>query len=96
MLSCFFQESDHLLALYAREPLEKFLDRIARFQMIEKTLYWNAGPTKDRFTAKNFRILRYHAAHGGQNTASPWSPQNRFAHALYVSRFHTSNFPDAS
>jgi len=35
MLSRFFQESDHLLALYAWESLEKLLDRIASLQMIK-------------------------------------------------------------
>jgi hypothetical protein len=79
MLSRFFQESDDLLALYARETLEKLLNRIASLQMIEKTLDRNADPSKDRLAAENFRILRYDAAHSGQNTASPHSPQNRFA-----------------
>jgi len=37
-LSRFFQESDHLLARYAGESLEELLDRVARFQMIEQTL----------------------------------------------------------
>jgi len=69
MLSRFFQESDHLLALYARESFEELLDRIASFQMIEKTLYRNAGPSKDRFTPENVGILRYHAAHDYKNTA---------------------------
>jgi hypothetical protein len=69
MLSRFFQESDHLLALYAGESLEELLDRIASLQMIEQTLYWNAGPSEDRLAAKNFRILRYNAAHADQNTA---------------------------
>jgi hypothetical protein len=69
MLSRFFQESDHLLALYAGESLEELLDRIASLQMIEQTLYWNADPSEDRLTAKNFRILRYDAAHVDQNTA---------------------------
>ena len=59
MLSSFFQESEHLLAFYAGESLEELLDRIASLQMIEQTLYWNAGPSEDRLTAKNFRILRY-------------------------------------
>jgi hypothetical protein len=39
MLSRFFQEGDHLLALYAWEPLEESLDRIARFQMIKQTFH---------------------------------------------------------
>ena len=69
MLSRFFQESDHLLALYAWEPLEKLLDRIARFQMIEQTLHWDASTGENRLAAKNFRILRYNAAHARQNTA---------------------------
>ena len=69
MLSRFFQESDHLLALYAWESLEKLLDRIARFQMIEKTLHRDASSGKNRLSPKNFRVLRYDAAHDGQNTA---------------------------
>ena len=69
MLSRFFQESDHLLALYAGESLEKLLDRIARFQMIEKTLHRDASSGKNRLSAKNFRVLRYDAAHENQNTA---------------------------
>ena len=51
MLSRFFHESDHLLALYAGESLEKLLDRIARFQMIEKTLHWDASSGKNRLSA---------------------------------------------
>jgi len=64
-----FKESDDLLALYAGESLEKLLDRIARFQMIEKTLHWDASSGKNRLSAKNFRVLRYDAAHDDQNTA---------------------------
>ena len=86
MLSRFFQESDHLLALYAGESLEELLDRIASLQMIEQTLYWNAGPSEDRLTAKSFRILRYDAAHADQNTASAYSPQNRYSSALVCSQ----------
>jgi hypothetical protein len=82
MLSRFFQESDHLLALYAGESLEELLDRIARFQMIEKTLYRDAGSSKDRLTAKNFRVLRYDAAHDEQDTVSSCSPQNRSSFAV--------------
>ena len=56
-------------ALYAGESLEKLLDRIARLQMIEKTLHRDASSGKNRLSAKNFRILRYDAAHENQNTA---------------------------
>ena len=69
VLSRFFQESDDLFALYARESLEKFLDRVARFQVIEKTLHRDASSGKNRLPAKNFRVLRYDAAHDDQNTA---------------------------
>ena len=69
MLSRFFQESDDLLALYTREPLEELLDRVARFQVIEKTLHRDASSGKNRFPAKNFRVLRYYATHDDQNTA---------------------------
>ena len=69
MLSRLFKESDDLRALYAGESLEKLLDRIARFQMIEKTLHRDASSGKNGLTAKNFRILRYDAVRDDQNTA---------------------------
>jgi hypothetical protein len=69
VLSRFFKESDDLRALYARESLEELLDRIARFQMIEKTLHRDTGSGKNRLSAKNFRVLRYDAAHDEQDTA---------------------------
>ena len=69
MLSRFFEESDDLIALHAGESLEKLLDRIACFQMIEKTLHRDPSSGKNRLSAKYFRILRYDAAHDGQNTA---------------------------
>ncbi len=77
MLSRFFQESDHLLALYAWESLEELLDRVATFQMVEQTLHRHTSATKDRLATENFRILRYNAAHARQNTAWLYSPQNR-------------------
>jgi hypothetical protein len=69
VLPRFFKESDDLFALYAGKSLEKLLDRIACFQMIEKTLHRDASSGKNRLSAKNFRILRYDAAHDDQNTA---------------------------
>jgi hypothetical protein len=69
VLSRFFEESDDLFALYAGKSLEKLLDRIARLQMIEKTLHRDASSGKNRLPAKNFRVLRYDAAHDDQNTA---------------------------
>jgi hypothetical protein len=64
VLSRFFQESDDLLALYARETSRNCSDRIARFQVIEKTLHRDASSGKNRIAAKNFRVLRYDAVHG--------------------------------
>ena len=69
MLSRFFQESDHLLAFHAWKSFEKLLDRIASLEMVEQTLHRHTSPSEDRLTAKNFRILRYDAAHADQNTA---------------------------
>ena len=69
MLARFFQESDHLLALYAGKPFEKFLNRIASLQMIKETLHRHASPSKNWLAAENFRILGYDAAHADQNTA---------------------------
>jgi hypothetical protein len=51
VLPRFFKESDDLRALYAGKSLEKLLDRIARFQMIEKTLHWDASSGKNRLSA---------------------------------------------
>jgi hypothetical protein len=70
VLPRFFKQSDDLCALYAGKSLEKLLDRIARFQMIEKTLHRDASPGKDRLSAKNFRVLRHDAAHDDKNTVS--------------------------
>ena len=51
VLPRFFEESDDLRALYAGKSLKKLLDRIARFQMIEKTLHWDASSGKNRLSA---------------------------------------------
>jgi hypothetical protein len=88
MLSRFFQQSDHLLALYAWEPLEELLDRIARFQMIKQTFHRHARPSKNRLTAENLRVLRYDAAHPEQNTAWPYSSQKRCSSAVSFSTFN--------
>jgi hypothetical protein len=82
MLPRFFKESDDLLALYAGKSLEKLLDRIARFQMIEKTLHWDASSSKNGLSAKNLRVLRYNAAHDYQNTVSARLSQNRSSSAI--------------
>jgi hypothetical protein len=90
VLTRFFKESDNLRSLYAGESLEKLLDRIARFQMIEKTLHRDAGSGKNRLSAKNFRVLRYDAAHDDQNTAWASSSQNRSSAALSLSTLNKS------
>jgi hypothetical protein len=69
MLSRFFQESDHLLALYARKSFEELLDRIASLQVIKQTFHWHTSAGENRLTTENFRILRYDAAHDYENTA---------------------------
>ena len=51
------------------KPLEKLLDRIARFQVMEKALHRDASSGKNRLAPKNFGVLRYDAAHNTQNTA---------------------------
>src|SRR4029077_7933697 len=87
VLSRFFQESDDLLALYAGEPVEKLLDRVARFPVIEKTLHRDASSGKNRLPAKNFRVLRHDAAHDTQNTAlASWS-QNRCSFRTSIERW---------
>jgi hypothetical protein len=54
VLPRFFEEGDNLLALYAREAFKELLDRIARCQMIKKTLHRNASPSENWLTAENF------------------------------------------
>ena len=51
------------------KPSRNCSDRIARFQVIEKTLHRDASSGKNRLAAKNFRVLRYDAAHDDQNAA---------------------------
>jgi len=82
MLSRFFQESDHLLALYTREPFKEMLNRIASLQMIEQTLHRHPSTSENRLAAKNLRVLRYDAAHDYQNTVSSRSSQNRCLSAV--------------
>ena len=95
MLSRFFQESDHLLALYAREPLEELLDRIARFQMIKQTFHRHARPSENRLTAENLRVLRYDAAHADQNTLPSFAAKSCFyiKHQTSNIKHQTSNIP---
>ena len=69
MLSRFFQESDHLLAFNTWESFEELVDRITSLQMIEQTLHRHASSSENWLPAKNFRTLRYDAAHETQNTA---------------------------
>ena len=52
-----------MFPLYTGESLEELLDGIARRQMIEKTLYRDARPRKNRFATEDLRILRNNAAH---------------------------------
>ncbi len=69
MFSRFFQQSDHLLALYDGESFEELLDRIASLQMIKQTFHRHARPSENRLTAQNLRVLRHDVAHAEQNTA---------------------------
>jgi serine phosphatase RsbU (regulator of sigma subunit) len=63
VLSCFFQQRDYLFPLHTGKSFEELLDRIARFQMIEETLYRDARPGKNRFATEDLRILGNNAAH---------------------------------
>ena len=69
VLTCLFEQCNHLFAAYAWESFEKLVYRIACLQVIEKTLYRDASSGKNRIAAKNFGVLRYDAAHNTQNTA---------------------------
>ncbi len=68
VLPRFFQQSDDLLALHARKTLQELFDRIARLQVIKKTLHRHTRPDKNRLTAEDFRILRYHLAHNSEHS----------------------------
>ena len=63
MLSCFFQQRDDLFPLHTGKSFEELLNRIARLQMIEQTLYRDTRPGKNRFATEDLRILRNNAAH---------------------------------
>ena len=63
MRSRFFKQGNDLLTLHAGKALQKLLDRVTRFQMIEQALRWHPGSCKYRLPPEDFRILRDHAAH---------------------------------
>lgn len=92
MLSRFFRESDHLFARYAGESLEELLDRVARFQMIEQTLYRHACPSKNRLTTKNLRVLRYDAAHTEQNSMALFAAKSMVFSDVLIGYWRLSVF----
>jgi hypothetical protein len=63
VLARFFQQRNDLFALYAGKAFQKLFDRIAGFQMIEKTFHRYARPDENRLAAENVWILRHDLAH---------------------------------
>ena len=57
------EKRNNLLALHARKTLQKLLDRISRFQVIEEALRRHSRARKYRLTTEDFRILCDHGAH---------------------------------
>src|SRR5437016_14464215 len=56
LLSKIVQQGDNLLAFHAGKPLQKFIDRCASFQVIEKALDRHARAHENRFTSENLGI----------------------------------------
>jgi hypothetical protein len=63
VLACFSQQRNDLFALYAGKASQKVLDRIAGFQMMEKTFHGYARPNENGLAAENGWILRHDLAH---------------------------------
>jgi len=58
-----FQQGNNLLPFDAGEAVEKNLNGIACFKMVEKTFHRHAGTFKNRFSPENFRVLHDDLAH---------------------------------
>ena len=69
------QEGDDLLARHCGEPFEKAGDALPGFQVVQQRLYRHPGPSEDRRTAENFRIMLNH----------------RRLHATIVPSYHGAN-----
>lgn len=52
----FFEDGDHLLALYAGKTFEKIVDGIARFQVIEQAAHWHARASEDAFATEDLGV----------------------------------------
>ena len=52
----FFEDGDHLLALYTGKTLEKIVDGIACLQVIEQAAHWHARAGEHAFSAKDLRV----------------------------------------
>ena len=78
-----FQQGNHLLALDAGEAIEKILNGIACFDMIEKTLYGNPRSNEHRLATKNFRVSHDHFAHGSSLATERVSRQAPSPSATY-------------
>lgn len=49
-----FEEGQYLLSANAREAIKKVIDRIARLEVVEERLHWDASPGKDWGGAQDF------------------------------------------
>jgi hypothetical protein len=57
-------ESGHcLLAPYARELIEKLVERLAALQIVKQGLYWHACPNEHGRATENLGIAMYDLAH---------------------------------
>jgi hypothetical protein len=63
VLSRILQHGKDLLAFHGWKPFEEILDRVTAFEVVEETPHRNTRPGKDKFPAKNTRILRNDTGH---------------------------------
>ena len=63
VLSRILQHGKDLLALHGWKPFEEILDRVTALEVVEETPHRNTRPGKNKFPAKNTRILRNDTGH---------------------------------
>jgi hypothetical protein len=63
VLSRILQHGKDLLAFHGWKSFEEILDRVTAFEVVEETPHRNTRPGKDKFPAKNTRILRNDTGH---------------------------------
>ena len=75
----FLEHGQHLRALHAGESIEKNLDRIAGFEMVEQALYRHARTFEDQCAAENLRVRMIGAFFAHGQTIRPFKSSGKIA-----------------